>query len=111
MYSFAQHLLLRMPVKTPSEHGADQQSFLDDQFFRSALYLASPIFYAILERHNFREEYLSEKEATTLLKYINRYCFRPTPFGLFSSVSLVKWLAEATSTTVQPEFRVHVAQQ
>jgi hypothetical protein len=90
-YHFAPQLLLRMPVKDPAAYVAGRQTFLDDLFFRSALYLASPVFYASLERHAFQVSGLSDKEAVTLQKYINRYCFRPTPFGLFASVSLVEW--------------------
>lgn len=90
-YSFAQHLLLRMPVKNTTDYFDDQQNFLDDQFFLAAIRLATPAFYAILERQQFRLERLTAKELNTLQKYVNRYCFRPTPFGLFSSVTLTEW--------------------
>ncbi|MDB4923555.1 lantibiotic dehydratase [Mucilaginibacter sp.] len=90
-YLFAKHLLLRMPVKSPADYAAESQIFLNDPFFRSALYLASPSFFSSLEQQGFQSEKLSEKEKYTLRKYINRYCFRPTPFGLFSSVSLIQW--------------------
>jgi len=97
-YSFAPKVLLRMPVKSPADYNADRQTFLNDLFFRTALYLATPVFYATLERHRFQAEKLSDKEVTTLQKYINRYCFRPTPFGLFSSVTLADWLIDETSS-------------
>ena len=106
-YLFAKHLLLRMPVKNPADYAAESQSFLDDPFFRSALYLASHSFFSSLEQQNFQSEKLTEKEKNTLRKYINRYCFRPTPFGLFSSVSLIQW-ANAPGPQIQdpPNFTV-----
>lgn len=90
-YLFAKHLLLRMPVKSPADYAAESQTFLDDLAFRSALYLASTSFFSSLEQQGFQSKDLSEKEENTLRKYINRYCFRPTPFGLFSSISLIQW--------------------
>jgi len=95
-YQFARHLLLRMPVRTPADYTGSLQSFLNDQFFRSALYLASPVFFSILESRNFQAGHLSLKETLTLQKYINRFCYRPTPFGLFASISLVTWSNIAT---------------
>ncbi|HEY9487175.1 MAG TPA: lantibiotic dehydratase family protein, partial [Chryseosolibacter sp.] len=106
-YLFAKHLLLRMPVKSPADYVAEIQTFLNDRFFQSALYLASPSFYSSLEQQHFQSEKLSEKEKNTLQKYINRYCFRPTPFGLFSSVSLVQWAnTPARQIQTPPNFTV-----
>jgi thiopeptide-type bacteriocin biosynthesis protein len=101
-YRLAQHLLLRMPVKNPSDYGCEPQSFLDDLFFRAAVLLATPAFYEMLNRREFQAAALSGKEANTLQKYINRYCYRPTPFGLFSAVSLVEW--GTNDETVQPNY-------
>ncbi|MES2108578.1 MAG: lantibiotic dehydratase [Bacteroidota bacterium] len=105
-YQFAQHLLLRMPVKSPADYSVDPQSFLDDHFFRAAILVASPAFYATLERQFFQTAGLSDKEAHTLQKYINRYCFRPTPFGLFSSVSLTAWSTKPDP--VLPKYKAHI---
>ncbi|MGF7081485.1 hypothetical protein ABIB50_003857 [Mucilaginibacter sp. UYCu711] len=41
-YSFTPQLLLRRPVKNPSDYLADPQSFFDDVFFRTALRVAKP---------------------------------------------------------------------
>jgi thiopeptide-type bacteriocin biosynthesis protein len=106
-FHFAEHLLLRMPVKSPADYYADPQNFLDDPFFRAALLVASPVFYANLERQHFKSAGLSDKEAHTLQKYLNRYCFRPTPFGLFSSVSLTSWSANGKKAPVLPGYQVH----
>ncbi|MEB0280861.1 lantibiotic dehydratase [Mucilaginibacter sp. 10B2] len=107
-YLFGQHLLLRIPVKGPANYTDDPQIFLDDLFFRAAICLATSSFYSSLERQGFRSAQLSEREANTLQKYINRYCFRPTPFGLFSSVSLADWTAKAKSEPALPKFRAHI---
>ncbi|MCR8557288.1 lantibiotic dehydratase [Mucilaginibacter sp. BJC16-A38] len=90
-YDFSPHLLLRRPVKNQADYSAEPQIFLDDPIFRTAIRLATPAFFSLLERQQFQAAKLSVKEANTLQKYINRYCYRPTPFGLFASVSLVTW--------------------
>lgn len=105
---FAQHLLLRMPVKSPADYSADAQSFLEDCLFLSAIYLATPSFYESIKRHGFQNNKLSKKEANTLQKYINRYCFRPTPFGLFASVSLAEWSDKAPSRNFKQHFQACV---
>lgn len=91
-YKFAEHLLLRMPVKSWSSFdGTDFQDLLNDQHFLSAVYIASPGFYTRLARVGFKYKSLNAREHNTVRKYHNRICFRPTPFGLFSSISLIKW--------------------
>jgi thiopeptide-type bacteriocin biosynthesis protein len=88
---FSRHLVLRMPARPASDYLNGSQSFLDDRVFRAAIYLASPLFFERLRTTGFSVTQLTEKEKNTLLKYMNRICFRPTPFGLFSSVSLIGW--------------------
>lgn len=107
-YQFAPALILRMPVKTPGDYTAAPQIFLDDEFFLAALWLASPLFYAALDKKDFRWNRLSEKEAHSLQKYINRYCYRPTPFGLFSAVSLVSWPGRPEPENSAAAFSVHI---
>jgi len=106
-YIFAPQLLLRMPVKVPGDYTAELQHFLNDHFFRAALRVATPAFYDTLARQRFQTAELSDKEGYTLRKYINRYCFRPTPFGLFSSVTLIEWSAKA-QTASPPAFKAHI---
>lgn len=62
--------------------------------FRSALYLASPHFYRMLDKKRWQAENLTGKELATVQKYFNRACFRPTPFGLFASISCSSWSNE-----------------
>ncbi|QKJ28328.1 lantibiotic dehydratase [Mucilaginibacter mali] len=91
-YKFADHLLLRMPVKSWKQYRETHiGSLLTDPFFLAAIYVASPGFYARLARVDFNYQQLNNRELNTLKKYHNRICFRPTPFGLFSSVSLINW--------------------
>ncbi|WDF79007.1 lantibiotic dehydratase [Mucilaginibacter sp. KACC 22773] len=105
-YTFANHLLLRMPVKNQEDYIGDTQLFLDDLHFRSAVFLASPAFYETLEKQQFVTIKLSAREEGTLKRYINRYCFRPTPFGMFASVSLTEWKTDS----VQPLFETQAYQ-
>ncbi len=90
-YLFFPSLLLRRPVRGPGEYTLNIDKMLSDAHFLAALVLATPVFYESLRNLSFRVAALSEKEKQTLTKYFNRFCFRPTPFGLFSSVTLMNW--------------------
>lgn len=90
-YDFSPHLLLRRPAKNQAEYSAEPQIILNDPFFRTAIRVATPAFFSIMERQQFQAEKLSARETNTLQKYINQYCYRPTLFGLFASVSLTTW--------------------
>lgn len=90
-YYFADHVLARTTVFHPTDYRKGAQYFLNLPFFRSALYVASAGLYRVVENADFNYHNLSEKAKISVLKYINRACFRPIPFGLFSSVSLLKW--------------------
>ncbi|MES2376719.1 MAG: lantibiotic dehydratase [Bacteroidota bacterium] len=112
-YLFAENLLLRMPANCREDYHQEGQYHLEDLYFRAALYLASPLFYSCLEQKNFDHAALSEKERFTLQKYINRYCFRPIPFGLFAGVTLIRW-AERSGfdlNAIRPEDAVIVPDQ
>ncbi|OCX54305.1 hypothetical protein BEL04_08585 [Mucilaginibacter sp. PPCGB 2223] len=78
-YGYLDYDLLRLP------------RVLADQYFRNAVWLASPVFYQALQKKCFEFDRLSDKEKHTLAKYYNRMCFRPTPFGAFASFSLLSW--------------------
>ena len=91
-YKFSDKLMLRSPLlsfRSYSIQNAGEQ--LKDPCFQTALYLASPTLYHILAAKEFDLNRLSAKERLSVLKYFNRACYRPTPFGAFSSFSLAKW--------------------
>ena len=90
-FLFAEHLLLRMPANSWNTYDEDIQSHLNNRYFKAAIYIASPLFFACLEQKAFKFADLSQKEKLTLKKYLNRFSFRPTPFGLFAGVSLIRW--------------------
>ncbi len=54
--------------------------------FKEAIAVASPSLFAMLEKGDRSKDVLN-----SLLKYFIRITSRPTPFGLFSSVSLGNW--------------------
>jgi len=78
-YSFRDYDLLRLP------------EVLNDPVFRNAIRLASPVFLEALAKKDFDFGRLSAKEKHTLAKYYNRMSFRPTPFGAFSTFTLLQW--------------------
>lgn len=64
---------------------------LATDFFRAALYFASQDFFKELSRKDFDYEQFGTQAKITLWKYLNRMCFRPLPYGMFSSYSVAEW--------------------
>lgn len=92
MYQFYHQLILRTPAYTSERYReADLQSLLAEPYFKAAVYLASRMLYKELEKKEFDAKMLTPNMVHTLKKYLNRMCFRPTPFGLFSGISIVHW--------------------
>lgn len=91
-YSIRPELFLRAPFYSFRTYDPGKlPGVLQDDYFREAIRLASPVFYRVLENRSFEPARLSEKERHTLHKYYNRMCFRPTPFGSFASFTLCGW--------------------
>ena len=107
-YYFARYLLLRMPAGNATDYTADLSLILVNPVFRTAVLLASPVFYARLKQSEFLLELLSEKQQMTLRKYYNRFCFRPTPFGLFSSVTLTSRGENPVTKTDSVSYQVKI---
>jgi hypothetical protein len=82
-YSFVDYNINRLP------------QLLADPLFQRALYLASPELFSLLEDKKFNATTLNDKQRLTVLKYINRMHYRPTPFGGFSSFSAAIWSTQA----------------
>ncbi|MDQ0640070.1 thiopeptide-type bacteriocin biosynthesis protein [Pedobacter sp. W3I1] len=92
VYQFLPQLFLRAPYYSFTGYDLSRlPEVLQEQAFRNAVFLASPAFYALLEKKEFDFDKLMDKEKHTLYKYYNRMCFRPTPFGSFSSFTLLRW--------------------
>jgi len=66
--------------------------FENDPLFREAIGVASSSLYNSLLNKKYNEQTFS-----SLLKYFIRMSSRPTPFGLFSCVSLGKWSTETSA--------------
>lgn len=92
VYRFLPEVFLRAPYYSFSGYDLSRlPEVLQQQAFRNAVFLASAGFYRLLEKKEFDFDSLTEKEKHTLSKYYNRMCFRPTPFGSFSSFTLLRW--------------------
>ena len=95
MYHFYPQLLLRTPVYPHQAYGEKALAkFIKDPFFLAAIQLASPSLYLEVEKGGFEAGCLPARVIVALLKYLNRMCFRPTPFGLFSGFAVASWKAE-----------------
>ncbi|MGG6448284.1 lantibiotic dehydratase [Pseudobacillus badius] len=63
--------------------------FIDNDYFREAVILASPSLYDSLEYLHRNPEDRKEKQlVSSVYRYINRMSTRPTPFGLFAGVTV-----------------------
>src|SRR5690606_26673502 len=94
-YSFHPTLLLRSPAYPFSQRNSySLQEQLNNQYFRNALFIASPSFYAELEKAGFQQHQLKLKAHRTLFNYLNRLHYRSTPFGMFSGFGLLRWQKE-----------------
>src|ERR1700743_2614467 len=91
-YQFLPGLFLRAPFYSFDSYDLSRlPEVLALPAFRNALWLGSPVFYQAMEKKDFVWERLTGRERHTLAKYVNRICFRPTPFGHFASFTLLGW--------------------
>jgi len=91
-YHFFEECLLRTPGFSYKSYSLDKISdALTDPYFQGALLVASPVLYHQLSKAAFCFDQLKEKEKNSVIKYFNRICYRPTPFGLFTNFSVVSW--------------------
>lgn len=112
-YKFHERLIMRTPCYSYEEYKKITiKTLLKDAYFLSAIRAASAVVYKELEKVGFDESRISDKLKYTLLKYFNRMCFRPTPFGLFAGIGMTKWadkssigLSNEVDTHIQPDFK------
>lgn len=103
-YTISEHLVVRGAMGSPEIYRNDLSWFLHHPGFCAALYLASPVFYRQVRIRIDNGEMIPAKEMLTLRKYINRYCFRPTPFGLFAWVAAARWGKVNTANDAQAAY-------
>jgi thiopeptide-type bacteriocin biosynthesis protein len=88
-YSLSEHSL-ELPIKI----------YFENEQLREAIAIASPSLYNSLKKRTSKN---LNQEAKSLSHYISRMMIRPTPFGLFSSVSTGEW-EETTSISFDVRF-------
>lgn len=95
-FNWLPEVFLRAPLYSVSGFSAgDLDAAMQTNLFKNALFLASPALYDIVAKKDFQGKRLSGREMAALLKYYNRMCFRPTPFGAFASFTLLNWTGRA----------------
>jgi len=91
-YRFLNNVLLRSPLYDYHQYSPAQITHvIKDPFFQVSLYLASPQLFEIAAAKEFNYEALNAREGLSLMRYYNRMSFRPTPFGSFSSFTMLPW--------------------
>lgn len=117
-YNFTDTVLLRSPVYSHQDYNGARglRELLNDRYFRSSISLASNSLFRELKVAEFNYEKLSIKARLALLKYYNRMCYRPTPFGQFSGIGVATWgigsiaLRDKMTTHCLPDFATSVKQ-
>lgn len=108
-YRFSTSLFLRSPSFSANAFGMGKlQELLDNSFFRSALYFASIELYRQVESKEFCSQRLNKRICQSLLKYFNRMCYRPTPFGLCSAFSVLDWSANKDGLRIEDNGKIHI---
>jgi thiopeptide-type bacteriocin biosynthesis protein len=109
---FMPTLFARAPVYSYNRYKETTiADLLKDRYYLAALKISSQDVYDQLEKAGFDEAGISHRLKCTLRRYFNRMCFRPTPFGINSTVCLANWgkgptlqLQQEISVVVQPGF-------
>lgn len=89
--SFNSYIFLRTPALSHDDYNSRPERIIKQHFFQLAIFFASESLYTELLRHNFNYHLLDKKVKFSLQKYLNRMCYRPTPFGLFSAFTSLDW--------------------
>ncbi|WP_026903241.1 thiopeptide-type bacteriocin biosynthesis protein [Pedobacter glucosidilyticus] len=90
-YHFFPQLFLRTPRFCKDTAQQAMSEILQDKNFQKALYLSSDVVYNEVKKLDFNWHECSKPLQHTLYKYLIRMCYRSTPFGASSSLSLCDW--------------------
>ena len=108
-FEFFEQVFLRAPLYSFEDYSLSLiPQIITQRSFKNALWLASPDFYQVLALKGFVWENFDSKERFSLMKYYNRMSFRPTPFGAFSSFSLISWQEQHTVRLGKDNLQLHL---
>ncbi|WP_445711202.1 lantibiotic dehydratase [Flavobacterium sp.] len=94
--------IVSFPVNAYDEHKTNIIKFFEDDYlFQLSILLSSRSLFEDVKKGK------SDKVEHSLNKYFSRACFKPTPFGTFSSVSILNW-GKNTKLTKSNEIKVDV---
>lgn len=113
---FNSYIFLRTPTLSYNDHNSEPERIIKLHSFQLAIFFASESLYMELMRHDFNYHLLDKKVKFSLQKYLNRMCYRPTPFGMFSAFTSLDWcktedskagiLLEDNYLYVSPDFQL-----
>jgi thiopeptide-type bacteriocin biosynthesis protein len=93
-YIFHAQVIARTPFYDCLSYEQPLRDIVRDLSFLAAIYISSKSLFDALKRNNFEIARLSSKEQFSVKMYFNRMCFRPTPFGLSSGITVAEWSSE-----------------
>ncbi|HAS41254.1 MAG TPA: hypothetical protein DCS93_12285 [Microscillaceae bacterium] len=104
------YYVLRTPLlpfnSFPEVEAIDIEKLLEDPLIREAIYLSSPTLLEALQqwiKNGVESPKEEEKLKISLLKYLFRMSFRPTPFGLMAGVSIGKFGSQTQVTFAESQ--------
>ncbi|WP_461452133.1 lantibiotic dehydratase [Mucilaginibacter sp.] len=113
---FSPHIFLRTPALSYTAYNSSKE-IIKSHFFQLAILFASESFYMELKKFDFDYDRLDKKIKLTIEKYVNRMCYRPTPFGLFSSFTTIDWGLQTNNNNcilgnniiyINPDFQLQI---
>ncbi|MDT3401044.1 lantibiotic dehydratase [Mucilaginibacter terrae] len=108
-YSYSKTLLLRSPSLSIKNYSLSLDSLLKNPNLKS-IFFASPALYKLLEQKKFDPLLLTDGQIKSILRYFNRMCFRPTPFGTFASFTTIEWGEKEAIVLESPaNFKTHIS--
>ncbi|MDG3582877.1 lantibiotic dehydratase [Galbibacter pacificus] len=102
-----------MTLGSVDAYDRNLKKLLSNKEFQEALYLASPAFLDEVLKFIDNDDYAEKNSKrmisfrTTALKYLNRICTRPTPFGVFAGCGVGNVDGESIQVTPRSENRIN----
>jgi hypothetical protein len=93
-YRFYPQVIVRTPFYPYASYRKSLDDIVQDPYFIAAIYVSSKSLFNVLKKNNFKTDWLSNRELYSVKMYFNRMCYRPTPFGLFSGITVSLWSNE-----------------
>lgn len=110
-YEISAFLFLRAPYLSFEKFSLSKlEEVIRSRIFKTSIFFANPSLFKIIQQKDFTWSSLTGKEKDTIRRYYNRYCHRPTPFGVFASFTVTQWGERKEIVLEHPaKFKTHIS--